>query len=241
MKNYEFFPEQERWKSKLGWLESNFSFSFANYYNPNRMGFWTLRVINNDIVKAWTGFWMHPHDNMEIITIPLVWSLTHRDSMGHEKTIYPWEVQSMSAGSWIVHSEMNEWDIDGEFFQIWIETRKYDIEPQYGQKEFSEAWRIDNFQLLAGPNANGENVLINQDAYIYRANLWKWAILTYKKLNPENGIYIMNIFWNVQIGNFQLEYRDALGITNDDHIEIRASKASDIFVFEVPMKTESLF
>ena len=234
MKKIIHFPENERGKSDLWWLKSNFSFSFWNYYNPQKMWFWTLRVINNDIVKAWTGFGMHHHDNMEIITIPLSGSLTHRDSLWNEGTIYPNEVQSMSAWTGIEHSEMNLWELDGEFFQIWIETKNYDITPEYHQKKFSADERNAIWQYLAWPDRDKANVVINQDAYIYRTTLKAWKELKYTKKIPENEIYVMNIFWEIELEWEVLKYRDALWIIWCDSITIRSNDMSDILLIEVP-------
>lgn len=200
------------------------------------MGFGTLRVINNDTVQAGTGFGMHPHDNMEIVTIALSWSLTHKDSMGNTKTLIPGEVQSMSAGTGVFHSEMNDGTDNWEFFQVWIETRKRNILPQYDQKTFLESERKNTFQLLAGPQKDKKNVLINQDAFISRCTLESQKTLTYSKKREENGIYIMNIFWEIIIENTTLKYRDALWIIEKNTIEITALIDSDFFVFEVPMK-----
>jgi len=200
MKHYEFFPEQERGKSEISWLKSNFSFSFANYYNPERMWFWALRVINNDRVAAKNWFAMHPHDNMEIVTIAMEWSLTHRDSLWNHETLVPWEVQAMSAGTWVVHSEINEWDVEWEFFQIWIETRDRMIEPQYHQKRFEVSERRWIFQLLAWNNKLAWNHLpIHQNAYISRVEISQGDMLSYEKYEQENGVYIMNIFWKFVI------------------------------------------
>jgi len=232
---YTLYPANERWWSDHGWLKSNFSFSFADYYNPKIMWFWTLRVINNDIVQAGRGFWEHPHDNMEIITLALSWSLTHRDSMGNEETLIPGEVQSMSAWTWVVHSEMNEWNEDWEFFQIWIETKNRNIAPQYSQKKFSEDWRKNTFQLLAWPT-EWENVLINQNSHISRIVLEKWTSQKYKKYNEDNGLYIMSIYWDCMIAWESLWQRDAIWITQEDSILFESLYWSDILIIEVPMK-----
>lgn len=237
MKEIIFFPETERGKSELSWLKSNFSFSFANYYNPEKMGFGTLRVLNNDVVKAGTWFWMHHHDNMEIITIPLSGSLTHKDSLWNEWTIHPGEVQSMSAWSGIEHSEVNMWTEDGEFFQIWIETKNQDINPEYHQKTFSSNLRNGTWQLLAGPQKNQENVIIHQDAFISQASLWPEKSLDYQTYLPWNMLYIMNISWKFELEWHMLNYRDAIGLVWYDTIEIKSSTQSDILLIEVPPQT----
>lgn len=237
MKEIILFPENKHGKSELDWLKSNFSFSFGNYYNPEKMGFGSLRVLNNDIVKAGTWFGMHHHDNMEIVTIPLSWSLTHRDSLWNEGAILPDEVQSMSAWSGIEHSEMNLWKEDGEFFQIWIETQKYNIKPEYHQKTFSSEERAWKWQLLAWPERDTQGVVINQNAFIYRVSLWDWESIEYKKNIPWNALYIMNINWKFSLEWHTLSYRDAIGLVWYENTSITAHKMSDILLIEVPYQT----
>ena len=198
------------------------------------MWFWKLRVLNNDIIIAGSWFWMHRHDNMEIITLPLSGSLTHRDSLGNNGTIYPSEVQSMSAGTGIEHSEMNTGEEDGEFFQIWIETKDYDIVPQYMQKKFSFEERIWRWQLLAGPQKNSWNVLIHQDAFLSRTFLKSWESIEYTKYISSNEIYIMNISWAFSIEEKKLVYRDALWLIGYETIKIESIEESDILLIEVP-------
>ncbi len=200
------------------------------------MWFWTLRVINDDWVAAWEWFWKHPHKNMEIITIPLSWALKHQDSMGNYEELPVWEVQSMSAGSWVLHSEMNASDVHPvEHFQIWILTRKDNIAPQYSQKSFSPEKRINTWQLLAWPDSDWENVLINQDAYISRAILESWKTLNYRKYNSSNGVYLMNIDGSIQVWENILEKRDAIWILWNEEIIISPEIDSDILLLEVPM------
>ena len=227
-----------RWIFDFGWLQAAHSFSFWEYFNPEKMGFWTLRVINDDIIAAWQWFWTHPHNNMEIITIVLSWALEHKDSMGNSWVIQAWEVQAMSAGSWVLHSEFNPSHIqETNSFQIWIQTKKNDIQPQYNQKKFLPENRKNNFQLLVSPNKSDKNVFINQDAYISRVDLEKWRSIFYKKHLENNGLYIMVISWNGIINGENLYEKDAIWITNENNIEIISeSENFDVLILEVPMQ-----
>ena len=227
-----------RWIFDFGWLQAAHSFSFWEYFNPQKMWFWTLRVINDDIIAAWQWFWTHPHNNMEIITIVLSWALEHKDSMGNSWVIQEWEIQAMSAGSWVLHSEFNPSHIqETNSFQIWIQTKKNDIQPQYNQKKFSPENRKNNFQLLVSPNKSDKNVFINQDAYISRVNLEKWRSIFYKKYLESNGIYMMSIYWNGTIDDETLHAKDAIGFTDENNIEIKSqSEIFDVLILEVPMQ-----
>jgi redox-sensitive bicupin YhaK (pirin superfamily) len=235
-KNYEFHPADGRGGSDIGWLKSKFSFSFSNYYNPEMMGFGTLRVINDDIVAGWQGFGQHPHSNMEIVSIPTAWAVSHKDSMGNDKIIKAWEVQVMSAWRWVVHSEMNHSiDEDAKFFQIWIQTREDNIEPSYSQKEFKPDDRKDTLQLLIDPKGWDNVVKIHQDAYISRGDLSEWKKVEYKKYDSKNGVYIFLISGNIEIWDYALTDRDALWVRDEGNITIESKIKSDILIFEVPM------
>jgi quercetin 2,3-dioxygenase len=235
-KNYVFHQADHRGGSDIGWLKSKFSFSFANYYNPEMMGFGTLRVINDDIVAGWQGFGEHSHSNMEIVSIPTAGAVLHKDSMGNDKVIKAWEVQVMSAGSWVVHSEMNHSvSEDAKFFQIWIQTREDNIEPSYSQKAFNHEDRRDIFQLLINPEGWDNLVKIHQDAYISRGNLSSWKTLDYTKYDSKNGIYIYIISGNIKIWDYDLSHRDALWISNVESITIESQSRSDVLILEVPM------
>lgn len=234
----EVHREKSRWKFDFGWLKTAHSFSFWEYYNPQMMWFWTLRVINDDTISAWQGFPTHPHNNMEIITIPLEWSLSHKDSMGNWSIIESDEVQAMSAGSWVLHSEYNPQDLNStQLFQIWIHTKYNNIQPQYNQKRFSEWWRKNKFQLLVSPEKKDDVVFINQNAYISRVDLEKWQSIEYKKHLADNWIYFLVISWDGIIDDELLKYRDAVWITQKDAIKIEASSQNfDVLILEVPMK-----
>lgn len=234
---YSYHAAEKRWESDLWWLKSRFSFSFANYYNPEMMGFGTLRVINDDIVAWGKGFWKHPHSDMEIISIPTSWALAHSDSMGNNTIIQNGEVQVMSAGSGVVHSEMNHNPFEpAKFFQIWIETREKWIGPHYSQKEFRPEDRHDKLQLLASPQDADATVKIHQDAYISRGNVSEWKSIEYKKYLPNNGIYIFVISWSVEVdGEYNLSERDGLWTEYWKEVIIQAKNESDVLILEVPM------
>lgn len=230
--------EKNRWKFDFWWLKTAHSFSFWEYFHPEMMWFWTLRVINDDTIAAWMGFPTHPHSNMEIITIPLSWDLAHKDSMWNSSIITTWEVQAMSAGSGILHSEFNPSETHKtSLFQIWIQTKKHDIDPQYNQKKFSKNGRNNEIQLLVSPDKNKDTVYINQDAYISRISLENKKEITYQKYRSDNGIYFLVISWEWIILWGQLESRDALWVVHTDNIKIEStSKKFDVLILEVPMK-----
>jgi len=213
MNQYFFHPSSQRGKADYGWLKTGYSFSFANYFNPEMMGFGTLRVINDDWVAPDSGFGKHPHEDMEIVTIVFSGELSHTDSMGNIQTLKAGEVQAMSAGSRVFHSEYNASpDTPVTLFQIWIETREKRIPPQYNQRFFDASKRLNIWQLLVSPKESEESCYINQDAYISRTLLEAGKTLHYKKYRKENILYIMNISGMFQIDTYTLDSRDALGM-----------------------------
>ena len=160
-----FYPESERGKNNLGWLKANFSFSFASYYDPNKVNFGVLRVLNDDIIAGGTGFGTHPHDNMEIITIPLEGGLEHKDSMGNTGVIRAGEVQVMSAGTGVYHSEYNASRTeDAKTLQIWLFPKEKDIQPRYDQKDFKEHLKTNQLTTLISPIKSPDTLWLNQDA-----------------------------------------------------------------------------
>lgn len=222
-----------------GWLQANHSFSFANYYNPEKVHFGALRVLNDDVVAPKMGFGTHPHNNMEIITIPLKGVLKHRDNM-HDKwqPVLPGEVQVMSAGTGVQHSEINgSTDEHLSLFQIWIMPDKQNVKPRYDQKAFSELDRKNKLQtLVTSIDKDFEGSLkIHQDAIISRIDLDKDKTFNYQ-LNSENhGVYVMNIHGNISINDHDLETRDAVGISETSAFEIKANEDSALLFIEVPM------
>lgn len=228
---------ESRGHAKQGWLDSWFSFSFANYYDPERIRFGVLRVINDDIIDPGTGFDMHPHDNMEIVTIPLEGGLRHEDSTGAKGVINAGDVQIMSAGTGIVHSEFNaSHQLHAYTLQIWVYPKKADIKPRYDQKKFDAAERLNHWQTLVSPQADAGALWINQDAYFSRADVEAGKELTYTLHNKNNGVYAFIIEGKLQIGDTVLSRRDALGITETENITIKALDYSEVLFIEVPME-----
>lgn len=222
-----------------GWLQANHSFSFANYYNPEKVHFGALRVLNDDVVAPKMGFGTHPHNNMEIITIPLKGVLKHRDNM-HDKwqPVLPGEVQVMSAGTGVQHSEINgSTDEHLSLFQIWIMPDKQNVKPRYDQKTFSELDRKNKLQtLVTSIDENFEGSLkIHQDAIISRIDLDKDKTFNYQLDSENHGVYVMNIHGNISINDHDLETRDAIGISETSAFEIKANEDSALLFIEVPM------
>jgi len=227
-----------RGHAEHGWLNSYHSFSFANYYNPERMHFGALRVLNDDSVKQGMGFSKHPHDNMEIVSIPLSGDLHHKDSTGRDKIIKQGDVQIMSAGSGISHSETNaNTDKDVKFLQVWVLPKEKNIEPRYEQKTFLPADRLNKVLTVVAPD-DDKAVWINQDAWFSLANVSKDFRTTYQIHKEGNGIYVFILNGNVTINDQPLEPRDGLGIWETDTISILADTDAEILLIEVPMKIQ---
>lgn len=234
------FKSEHRGIADFGWLQARYSFSFANYYNPSAIQFGALRVLNDDIIKGGMGFGKHPHDNMEIISIPLEGALKHKDSMSNEWIpLHAGEVQVMSAGKGIQHSEMNNSTTeDLNLFQIWIIPNKANVEPNYNQKTFLQSDRKNTLQYLVSDIENPiEGTLtIHQSARISRIDLDANRSFKYETESPYNGVYVMLIDGEVQIADQKLFKRDALGIEQTSDFNIDASKNSQLLLIEVPMK-----
>jgi hypothetical protein len=225
-----------RSKSELGWLHSRFSFSFANYYNPENMGFGLLRVLNDDVVEPGTGFGTHPHDNMEIVTIILDGELEHKDSMGSGSVIRKGEVQVMSAGTGITHSEMNPSSNEKvNLFQLWIFPKERNIKPRYDQKEFPIEERKNKLETVASGFKTNGSLYIHQDAAITLGNVEKGKKLIYKNFKPGNGSYLLVINGKINLSGEELTTRDAIGVWEQDQFEISAVENSDLVIIEVPM------
>ncbi len=225
----------ERGFSDHGWLKSAFSFSFADWYEPTRMGFESLRVINDDSIAPKKGFGFHPHQDMEIVTFMLEGELTHQDTMGNKETIKPGEVQRMSAGKGVLHSEINDHSEDyAKLFQVWITTKRRGIEPSYEQKFFDFKERRNKFQLLVSPDGRDNSLKIHQDAFISRIDLDEGVSISYKKYRKDTSLYILVVEGEISISDFHLKKRDALGISGVEEISLSSSMFSDVLLFEVP-------
>ena len=233
------FEANSRGNADHGWLKANFSFSFGNYYNPERVQFGMLRVLNDDTIAGGTGFGTHPHANMEIITIPLEGGLKHRDSMGNEGVIRFGEVQVMSAGTGIQHSEMNASQNDlAKTLQLWVFPDKEDVTPRYDQKSFDIENQINKFVTIVSPkDKNDGNALwIYQQTFFNLGIFEKDTSITYKVNIPENGVYLFLIEGEIEVDNQILKTRDAMGIIDFEQFEIKINSKSKILLIEVPMK-----
>jgi hypothetical protein len=220
-----------------GWLKSAHSFSFASYYNPERMGFGLLRVLNDDQVIANEGFGTHPHKDMEIVSIPLSGSLKHKDSEGNDTVIRHGEVQIMSAGKGVFHSEYNNSETeDVNFLQIWVMPEEKRIKPRYDQKKFDISERKNKFQTIVSPlGSDAEGVKINQQAYFSLVDLDEGEKLSYKNHNPENGIFVFLLEGKALVANTELERRDAAAIEDALSVELSANEEIQALIIEVPM------
>lgn len=226
-----------RGNANHGWLNAYHSFSFASWYNPDRIQFGALRVLNDDTIAAGMGFGTHPHDNMEIITIPLEGDLAHKDSMGNAATIKNGDVQVMSAGTGIQHSEFNpNADQRTKLFQIWLFPRVRNVEPRYQQITLDKSLEKNNFAQILSPNPDDEGVWIHQDAWFYLSNFDKDFSKKLALKKEGNGFYIMNIEGEIEINGEKLETRDALGLWDTPEIEIKANTAAKFLIMEIPMK-----
>lgn len=219
-----------------GWLNAYHSFSFASWFHPDRVQFGMLRVLNDDTIAAGMGFGTHPHDNMEIITIPLEGDLAHKDSMGNSSIIKSGDIQVMSAGTGIQHSEFNpNADQHTKLFQIWLFPKYRNVEPRYQQITLEPSLQKNNFDQILSPNPDDAGVWIHQDAWFYLSD---FEADFSKKLGLKkegNGFYIMSIEGEIEVNGQKLEKRDALGLWETSEIEIKANTASKFLVMEIPM------
>ena len=233
------YRASERGHANYGWLQANYSFSFANYYNPSRQNFGALRVLNDDTIQGGTGFGEHPHENMEIITIPLEGTLKHKDSMSNTWIpLHTGEVQVMSAGRGLYHSEKNHSSSDFlNLFQIWIIPDKMNVEPGYGQKRFEKEERQNRLQTLVTPHSDPDesSLKIHQDARISRIDLGKEKSFVYQPKSLSHGVYVMLIDGRISLGDEDLQRRDAMGIWDASSFEVKAQEDAEILLIEVPM------
>lgn len=227
---------ETRGHANHGWLDSHHTFSFANYHNPERMNFGVLRVLNDDVVTGGKGFGQHPHDNMEIVSIPLSGNLLHRDSMGNVATIRQGDVQVMSAGTGVQHSEYNEQqDEEVRFLQIWMFPRERGVNPRYDQVSVRDIAKKNTFYQVLSPNKEDAGVWVNQDAWFHLAEFDKNASDTYTIKKHGNGAYFFVLEGSVEIAGQKLEKRDGFGIWDADSAKVSASKGAKVLVMDVPM------
>jgi redox-sensitive bicupin YhaK (pirin superfamily) len=225
----------ERGKANHGWLDSNFSFSFGPYYNPLKTNFGLLRVLNDDVIAADRGFGTHPHDNMEIISIPIYGQLKHKDNAGHESVISENEIQVMSAGSGIQHSEFNPSSTqEANFLQIWIFPNKQNVEPRYDQQKIPTDIKNEFYQILS-PNRDDDGVWIHQNTWMQFLDTTEDTSITYNIEGESNGVYVFMIKGEAKIGGENLNLRDALGVWETDSFSLDVKANSRILTIEVPM------
>jgi redox-sensitive bicupin YhaK (pirin superfamily) len=227
---------ETRGHANHGWLDSHHSFSFAGYHNPERMHFGVLRVLNDDKVAPGQGFGTHPHDNMEIISIPLEGDLEHKDSMGNVAVIQEGDVQVMSAGTGIYHSEYNKnKDKEVKFLQIWIFPNKKNVEPRYDQISIRDIETKDAFYQVLSPHKDDQGVWIHQDAWFHVGDFEPGTSTTYTFKKKENGVYAFVLEGEVDIEGNQLKRRDGLGIWDVDQIKLKVMQKSRVLLMEIPM------
>lgn len=220
-----------------GWLDTNHTFSFAHYYNPERMNFGVLRVLNDDVVDGGMGFGRHPHDNMEIISIPLEGDLEHKDSMGNVATIKQNDIQILSAGTGIYHSEYNKNpDKKVNFLQIWVFPKEQNIKPRYDQITFKPEDRENKLMQVVSPGKDDGGVWINQDAWFHLGNLKSGFETEYVVKKNGNGVYAFVIKGDVTIAGQALNKRDGFGVWNTDKVSIKAGSDAEVLLMEVPME-----
>ena len=230
-------PASSRGHANHGWLDSYHTFSFAGYYDPDRVHFGALRVLNDDTVAGGMGFGAHPHDNMEIISIPTEGDLEHKDSMGNTQVIRQGDVQVMSAGTGVQHSEKNKHrDQPVKFFQIWVFPNQKNVQPRYDQKSFSEAEKLNQLRTVVSPIGTADGgVQIHQDAWFSLGRLEKDFSIEYPVRKKGNGVYAFVIEGDVTINGQSLHRRDGLGISETETLSIRADSAAELLLMEVPV------
>ena len=235
----QLYPARNRGTADLGWLKANFSFSFGNYFDPARVQFGMLRVLNDDTIAAGMGFGTHPHENMEIITIPLEGGLQHRDSMGNAGVIRFGEVQVMSAGTGIQHSEMNASATEqAKTLQLWVFPEIEQVSPRYEQRSFDPAKNRNAFVTIVSPHdkQDGQSLWVYQQTYFHLGVFDAEQSVHYEVRIPGNGVYVFLLDGSISIDGHDLGARDAIGLTETEAFAIRTHEPSRILLVEVPMK-----
>ena len=231
-----FHSSQTRGEANHGWLQARHSFSFANYFNPERIQFGALRVLNDDIVAPGKGFGTHPHDNMEIITIPLEGALEHKDSMDNIGVIEADEIQVMSAGTGVYHSEYNKnSDRSVNLLQLWVFPNQKNVTPRYDQKSIKEFKKTNTLYPIITPNSEGATLWIHQDAWFHLGDFNQETTDSYSLNKDGNGVYVFIIEGTAEIEGQILQKRDALGVWETDYLSITAKENTRILIIEVPM------
>jgi redox-sensitive bicupin YhaK (pirin superfamily) len=230
------FKASDRGTADYGWLKPNYYFSFAQYHNPAKVHFGLLRVLNDDFIAGGGAFPTHPHDNMEIVTIPFTGALKHKDSTGGEGVIKAGDIQIMSAGSGVQHSEANASATDPvTLFQIWVFPKERNIKPRYDQKTFDIAQRAGKWQTVVSPIEADNALWINQDARFSLTNLQAGHEITYTNGFKNNGVFLVVISGSVEVDGQQLNTKDALGISETEIFTLKASEDAALLAIEIPM------
>ena len=230
------YKAAERGTADYGWLKPNYYFSFSQYHNPDKVHFGLLRVLNDDFVAGGGGFPTHPHDNMEIVTIPFTGALQHKDSTGGQGIIQSGDVQIMSAGTGVQHSEFNASATDPvTLFQIWVFPKIRNITPRYDQKKFDSTDRVNKWQTIVSPIIADNALWINQDARFSLTKLEAGKSITYHNAFTGNGVFLVNIYGAANIEGINLNKRDAIGISETDSFTIAAIEDTELLAIEVPM------
>lgn len=225
----------QRGVAEHGWLHSRFSFSFAEYYNPNHMGFGALRVINDDVIEAGQGFGMHPHRDMEIVSIVTKGVLVHTDSFGNHGEIHAGEIQYMSAGEGVLHSEFASKEEDAALFQIWIKPNEKGGKPLYNQRDFRDVTKNNQWVTLVSPDGRENSIAIKQEAFILTTELSEGKTISIAPSSPDRGKLLLVVEGSVKIDGVTLDKRDEVQITEEKVYELEALKPSWVLVFDVPM------
>ncbi len=226
----------DRGTADYGWLHANYYFSFSQYHHPEKVHFGLLRVLNDDIIDGGGGFPTHPHDNMEIVTIPLSGALAHKDSTGGEGLIKAGDIQIMSAGTGVEHSEFNASKTESaNLFQVWLFPKLRNITPRYDQRTFKIEDRLNQWQMVVSPLEEDKALWINQDARFSLTKIEAGKSISYNNGFSGNGVYLVVINGTVQVNENQLGKRDALGIWDTDHFTIIANETAELLAIEVPM------
>lgn len=235
MKNTVYHKASSRGHANHGWLNSYHTFSFASYYDPDRMNFGVLRVLNDDTVAPGMGFGAHPHENMEIVSIPLLGDLEHRDNMGNSTVIKQGDIQAMSAGTGVAHSEQNaNADKEVKFLQIWIIPNKQNVSPRYDQITIG-TFEPDTFEQILSPNPDDKGVWIHQETWFHLARMTPDSHMHYKFKKPGNGLYVFVLSGEVTVDGQWLQQRDGFGLWNTQDATLHTFKNAEVLLMEVPM------
>lgn len=237
MTNKIIYKADSRGYANHDWLESYHTFSFANYRNNDRVNFGVLRVLNDDRVSAGMGFGTHPHENMEIISIPLSGTLSHKDDMGNGTLIKENEIQVMSAGTGVQHSEFNPDDKnETRFLQIWLFPNALDVTPRYDQKQLNPSDRINQWDQILSPNKDDKGVWIHQNAWFHMTTLSKGKLLEYELKDTTNGVFLFVLEGSIALEDMILERRDAIGFWEVNDFSILAESDAEVLLMELPME-----